>query len=153
MKPLILKLVSRLIKIDTVLRSKPLIIYTEMPTICPCGSELPFAHCCEPYIKGVIKAQTAEALMRSRYSAYAVHNADYLYATTVPKERRQHSKAAILEWAKYNQRLKLEVLAGTETTVEFKAYYLDASLQARVHHEKSAFIKEQGSWYYVDGEY
>lgn len=120
---------------------------------CFCGSGKDFTLCCEPYIKGIQKAPGAEALMRSRYSAYAVQNADYLWNTTVPKERRQHSKAAILEWSKSNQWLKLEVLNATETTVEFKAYFLDSSLHAQVHHEKSTFVKEGDSWYYADGEY
>ena len=120
---------------------------------CYCGSGNFFDNCCQPYIKGVITVPTAEALMRSRYSAYAVHDANYLWQTTAPKERRHHSKASILEWAKSNRWLKLEVLKATETTVEFKAYYLDNLLHAQVHHEKSAFIKECGSWYYVDGEY
>jgi len=120
---------------------------------CFCGSGKDFTLCCEPYIKGIQKAPGAEALMRSRYSAYAVQNADYLWDTTAPKERRHHSKAAILEWSKSNQWLKLEVLNATETTVEFKAYFLDSSLQAQVHHEKSTFVKEGDSWYYADGEY
>jgi len=120
---------------------------------CYCGSGTNFAHCCEPYIKGLKKAPTAGALMRSRYSAYAVHDANYLWDTTALKERRHHDKAVILGWAKSNQWLKLEVLAETETTVEFNAYYLDALLQPRVHHEKSLFVKEQGNWYYADGEY
>ena len=91
--------------------------------------------------------------MRSRYSAYAVHNADYLWETTAPKERRNHTKADILEWAKSNQWLKLEVLHATETTIEFKAYYLDDMLMARVHHEESFFMKEDENWYYVNGKY
>jgi SEC-C motif-containing protein len=82
-----------------------------------------------------------------------VHAADYLWETTSPQERKHHSKAAILEWAKSNQWIKLEVLNSTETTVEFKAYYLDYLLKAQVHHEKSTFVNEGGSWYYVDGEY
>jgi len=120
---------------------------------CYCGSGKNFDDCCQPYIKGIFNAPSAEALMRSRYSAYVIHNADYLWHTTAPQQRRHHSKAAILEWAKSNQWLKLEVLKATETTVEFKAYYLDSSLRAQVHHEKSTFMKEGGSWYYVDGEY
>lgn len=125
-----------------------------MPGInCYCDSGEPFSDCCQPYILGIKKTPTAEALMRSRYSAYAVHNADYLWDTTAPKERRNHSKANILEWAKSNQWLKLEIINSTETTVEFKAYFLDYNLQAHVHHEKSFFVKEGGKWYYVDGEY
>jgi SEC-C motif-containing protein len=125
-----------------------------MPGInCYCDSGKPFSDCCQPYILGVRKAPTAEALMRSRYSAYAVHNADYLWVTTAHKKRKNHTKADILEWAKSNQWLKLEVLKATETTVEFKAYYLDGTLMARVHHEKSFFMKEGDCWYYVNGEY
>lgn len=125
-----------------------------MPVIdCYCGSGNSFANCCEPYIKGLKKAPTAEVLMRSRYSAYAVHAADYLWVTTALAERRHHSKAAILEWAKSNQWIKLEILKSTENTVEFKAYYLDYRLNAQVHHEKSTFIKERENWYYLDGEY
>lgn len=120
---------------------------------CYCGSGKPFEACCEPYIKGVKKAPTAEALMRSRYSAYVVHDADYLWATTAPKERKYASKSSILGWAKSNQWIKLEILNATETTVEFKAYFLDYKLQAQIHHEKSTFIKEGENWYYKDGEY
>lgn len=125
-----------------------------MPGInCYCDSGKLFSDCCQPYILGVRKAPTAEALMRSRYSAYAVHNAEYLWLTTSPKERKNHSKADMLEWAKSNQWLKLEVLNASETIVEFKAYYLDYRLVAHVHHEKSFFMKEGDSWYYVNGEY
>jgi SEC-C motif-containing protein len=120
---------------------------------CYCGSSQPYSTCCEPYIKSIKKAPTAEALMRSRYSAYAVLAADYLWNTTAPSERKKHDKSAILDWAKSNQWLKLEILKATDTIVEFKAYYLDSNLRAQVHHEKSTFVNLQGSWYYVDGEY
>jgi SEC-C motif-containing protein len=121
--------------------------------VCYCGAGKDFSQCCEPYITGILKAPSAEALMRSRYSAYAVHNADYLWTTTAQKERKHQSKAAILEWAKSNHWLKLEVLTATKDVVEFKAYYLDSALRAQVHHERSRFIKERGSWYYKEGTY
>lgn len=120
---------------------------------CYCGYGNKFSDCCEPYITGAKKAPTAEALMRSRYSAYAVHAADYLWETTIPKERKKHSKSAILDWAKSNQWLKLEILSTAPTIVEFKAYYLDNRLRAQIHHERSTFSNEGGNWYYVDGEY
>ncbi|WP_026705447.1 YchJ family protein [Flavobacterium soli] len=120
-------------------------------TNCYCGNEKPFATCCEPYIKNVQKAPTAEALMRSRYSAYCIVAGDYLVATTHPSTRKFHDKASILEWSKSNQWLKLEVMYAEETVVEFKAFFLDAKLKANVHHEKSRFEKEDGSWLYVDG--
>jgi len=122
-------------------------------TNCYCGSGNTFSNCCEPYIKGIQKAPTAEALMRSRYSAYAIHAADYLWNTTAVSERKHHTTAAILEWAKSNHWDKLELINSAENTVEFKAYYLDHNLEAQIHHEKSTFIMENGSWFYLDGEY
>jgi SEC-C motif domain protein len=120
---------------------------------CYCGSSLSFKNCCEPYLKNQQKAPTAVALMRSRYSAFATGAADYLVATTHLSQRKFHKKADILEWSKSNHWIKLEVLATTETTVTFKAYYLDSELKAQIHSEHSTFVFENGNWYYVDGEY
>ena len=122
-------------------------------TNCYCGSSLPFENCCQPYLKNQKKAPTAEALMRSRYSAFATGAADYLVATTHPSKRKFHNKAAILEWSKSNHWIKLEVLATTKTTVTFKAYYLDSALKAQIHTEHSIFVFEKENWYYVDGEF
>jgi len=121
--------------------------------LCYCNSQKTFKECCEPYLKGLKKAPTAETLMRSRYSAYATHNADYLVATTHLSERNNHSKEDILLWATSNQWQKLEVLNVTPTTVEFKAYFLDHNKTPQIHHEFSTFVQEDGIWYYVDGEY
>jgi SEC-C motif domain protein len=120
---------------------------------CYCGSGKSFSECCEPFIKGIQNAPTAEKLMRSRYSAYATQAADYLVATTHASKRKYHSKSDIQEWSKSNQWLKLEVLNVSENSVEFKAYFLDNRLKATMHHEKSAFKKEDGVWFYVDGEF
>ena len=122
-------------------------------TTCYCGSNSSFENCCQPYIKGFAKTPTAEALMRSRYSAYATQNADYLVATTHISTRKFHKKSDILDWSKSNQWIKLEVLSTTETTVTFKAYYLDYQLKAQIHHEHSNFIFENGYWFYVDGNH
>ncbi len=120
---------------------------------CYCGNSIPFQDCCEPYIKGIANAPTAEKLMRSRYSAFATGAADYLVNTTHISKRRLHNKKDILAWSQANKWLKLEVLASTETTVTFKAYYLDENLKAQVHYEHSTFKLEDGKWFYVDGEY
>jgi SEC-C motif domain protein len=121
--------------------------------LCFCNSQKAFQDCCEPYIKGLKKAPTAEALMRSRYSAYATHQVDYLVETTHVSQRALHSKVDILLWATANQWQKLEVIKTSSTTVEFKAYYLDTNKNQQIHHEFSTFIQEEGVWYYVDGEY
>jgi len=120
---------------------------------CYCGNSIPFQNCCEPYIKGIANAPTAEKLMRSRYSAFATGAADYLVNTTHISKRRFHNKKDILAWSQVNKWLKLEVLASTETTVTFKAYYLDENLKAQVHYEHSTFKFENNKWFYVDGEY
>jgi SEC-C motif-containing protein len=120
---------------------------------CYCGNNVSFQNCCEPYIKGIKNAPTAETLMRSRYSAFATGAADYLVNTTHISKRRFHNKKDILDWSQANKWLKLEVLASTETTVTFKAYYLDENLKAQVHYEHSTFKLENDKWFYVDGEF
>ena len=54
---------------------------------CPCSSQKEMADCCLPYIR-TYSAPTAEALMRSRYTAFTLHEADYLFQTTSLAERR-----------------------------------------------------------------
>ena len=120
---------------------------------CYCDSNKPFSDCCEYYILGTQKAPTAEKLMRSRYSAYCVQNVDYLLATTHISTRKFHDKQEILAFASQNKWEKLEVINTTETTVEFKAFYIDNNQKSQTHHEKSTFKKEEGSWFYVDGEW
>lgn len=120
-------------------------------TNCYCGTTLSFENCCQPLIKGIQKAITAEQLMRSRYSAYCTQAAAYLIETTYFTTRKFHKKSEILEWSKSNSWLKLEIITSNERTVEFKAYYVDENAKAQVHHEKSSFVLENGNWFYVDG--
>lgn len=118
---------------------------------CYCGNTLTFENCCKPIISGYKKATSAQQLMRSRYAAYCIQVADYLVQTTHQSTRKFHKKSDILAWSKSNTWLKLEIISSDETTVEFKAFYLDESLKAQIHHEKSTFILENGYWFYVDG--
>jgi SEC-C motif-containing protein len=121
--------------------------------LCFCGSAIPFQDCCGKYITGIEKTPTALALMKSRYSAYATHQADYLLNTTHSSQRKYYSKADILSWATANDWQKLEIISATENTVEFKAYFLDENKQNQIHHEFSTFVNENGIWFYVDGKY
>ena len=120
---------------------------------CFCGSALTFHDCCQRFINGTDKTPTALSLMKSRYSAYASHQVDYLWETTHHSQRKYYSKADILNWATANDWQKLEIITATENTVEFKAYYLDANKESQVHYEFSTFILENGSWFYVDGTF
>jgi SEC-C motif-containing protein len=120
---------------------------------CFCGSGKLFESCCAPYINRIQKAPTALALMKSRYSAYATHQPDYLLATTHSSEREYYSRAEILHWATANKWEKLEIISFTENTVEFKAYFMDENNENKIHYEFSTFKQENGSWFYVDGKF
>lgn len=123
---------------------------------CPCGSQQALANCCEPYIQGQSWPETAELLMRSRYSAHALLAIDYLWDTWSPEQRLRSSKAEILQWAQSCDWLGLQILAtqkgqagDQEGTVEFIALFRQDG-QLRQHHELSLFRKNLGKWLYVD---
>ena len=121
--------------------------------LCYCGSKSLFSDCCQPIHKGTIKAKTAEQLMRSRYSAYATSDVDYLMKTSHPTLRKLQSPKDIESWANENKWQKLKILNSTESTVEFKAYFLDRSKKQQVHYEKSTFVFVDGEWFYLSGEF
>lgn len=123
-----------------------------MESNCPCGNKIPFSSCCEPFILGAKIPETAEQLMRSRYSAYVNVSIDYLIQTTHISTRKMYSRKEIENWAKTSKWLKLEVINSTENTVEFKAHFVQGLNAPQIHHEHSTFIKENDKWYYVHGE-
>ncbi|NVK32997.1 MAG: zinc chelation protein SecC [Rhodobacteraceae bacterium] len=123
---------------------------------CHCGSELPFAECCEPFLTGAAIPKTAEVLMRSRYSAYASLNIPYLKTTLWPKNQQTFDTAAVSEWARTSHWTGLKILEtekGQETdrdgTVLFEARYLSAGT-LNTHRELSRFRKKSGRWFYVE---
>lgn len=126
---------------------------------CYCCSGKNFSDCCQPFLNGNAKPPTAESLMRSRFSAYAIRNVEYLLKSTHPATRKFHNFDEIEIWAKSNVWQKLEVVSvnkgeykDKEGIVEFKAFYLDQNSTSQVHHEISNFKKELGKWFYVDGK-
>jgi SEC-C motif domain protein len=129
-----------------------------MENYCPCGSNMPFDECCKPIIEGIKQAETAQSLMRSRYSAYVINDAQYLMDSTHFSTKFNFSKSQIEAWAKQSSWQKLEIV-NTQNglknddsgKVEFKAYYKDSKGVSHIHHEKSSFKKEEGRWYFVDG--
>ncbi|RMI35096.1 YchJ family protein [Nocardia stercoris] len=120
---------------------------------CPCRSGEQFAACCAPRLDGSGPAPTAAALMRSRYTAFAVGDTGYLLRSWDPRTR-----PATLELDPAQRWLFLEVLA-TEAggpfdqagVVEFRAHYRDAAGRAELH-ERSRFRRADGAWVYVDGD-
>jgi SEC-C motif-containing protein len=120
---------------------------------CPCGS-VRYEDCCGRYHAGPLhlQAPTAEALMRSRYSAFVLDLTDYLLATWHPSTHpaRLDPNEAGLKW------LGLEVRRHTaididHATVEFVARSKLAGRAQRLH-ELSRFVREGGRWFYVDGD-
>ena len=118
---------------------------------CPCSPDKEFSNCCKPFIDGIQQASTPALLMRSRYSAYATGNIDYLLRTTHSTERGNYTRKDLEEWSLGTKWLKLEILRVEEYRVEFKAYFIGKNGVEEVHHELSTLFHENGEWYFVDG--
>jgi SEC-C motif-containing protein len=130
--------------------------------MCPCGSGEPFGDCCQPLHLGERQAETAEQLMRSRYSAYAVENLDYVWQTWHPRTRPSELKPeAGLTWTALEIVDTVDGRPGDESgEVEFRAHYLQRRRSRRsapdvaggTLHERSHFVVRARRWFYVDGE-
>ncbi len=125
---------------------------------CPCGTNLAFNSCCSPYLSGIALAPTAEALMRSRYTAFSLGAIDYLIDTLAPERRGPNEASMLAQELRTTEWIKLEIQgiqAGTENDaegqVEFNAYFKAADASGCLH-ERSNFRKDNDRWYYVDGE-
>lgn len=124
---------------------------------CPCTSGQDYAACCEPILQQQRPAATAEQLMRSRYTAYARGNIDWVIESTLPEGRQFVDRSATEQWSKKATWHRLEILStqeggadDAEGIVDFKAYYTLAG-EDITHHEIASFRKVDGSWYFVDG--
>ena len=121
--------------------------------LCPCDSEIAYSACCGKYIEQGISAPNAEALMRSRYTAYTQCNVTYLLKTWFEKTRPELDEKVLGEtvWT------GLEVIEHKpglkRSLVEFKAQYVNEHDQEAVLHERSTFKKVKNRWYYVDGDF
>ncbi|MFF1720124.1 YchJ family protein [Streptomyces sviceus] len=117
---------------------------------CPCGLQEPYDDCCGRFHRGASAAPTAEALMRSRYSAFVRLERNYLLRTWHPRTRPGSLDLdAGMRWT------GLEILETTDGsafhgsgTVTFRASFKGGSL-----HERSRFERVDGAWVYVDGEF
>ena len=119
---------------------------------CPCGSGQCYALCCRPLHTGERPAASAEALMRSRYSAYVLKLATYLLATCHPSTRPSELDQAADDSKWLGLEVKRHAVQGEDrATVEFVARYRIAGRGHRLH-ELSRFVREDGRWFYIDGE-
>ncbi|PZF99059.1 YchJ family protein [Micromonospora deserti] len=123
------------------------------PRACPCGAGPGYAECCGRLHRGEADAATAEALMRSRFSAFAIGDAGYLLSSWHSSTRpRRFDLDPGQRWT------GLEIvdtdrggLFDTAGTVEFRAHYREAGRPATLV-ERSRFVREDGRWVYLDAE-
>ncbi len=120
-------------------------------TPCPCGLNRPYADCCGRYHAGEL-APDAQALMRSRYSAFVRDEIGYLLKTWHPSTRPSSlmPNEPGLRW------LGLEVKKhvwqdADHATVEFVARSKLGGRAQRLH-ELSRFVRQDGAWFYLDGD-
>ncbi|MGV0741658.1 YchJ family protein [Mycolicibacterium sp. XJ870] len=121
---------------------------------CPCGSGDEYADCCGPLHRGERVAATAVALMRSRFSAFAVGDADYLLATWHPRTRP--ASLTLDDGVTWRRLQIVDTDAGgrddTDGVVEFRAQYAADNGKRHILHERSRFARVAGHWRYVDGD-
>ena len=124
------------------------------PSLCFCRSGKEYKHCCAPFHLHTAVLETAEQLMRSRYTAYVLKNIPYIGATTVPSQQTLLETHLLQEWADNTTWLGLEILktenlTKTQSAVEFKAIFQGEEGEL-AHQERSIFVKIENRWYFVD---
>lgn len=119
---------------------------------CPCGSGHGLGNCCGPLLQGVTDAPTAERLMRSRFSAFALGDVEYLLASWHPRTRPDRIDLDPKQRWLFLDVLETESggLLDTDGVVEFRAHYRDASGRGELH-ERSRFVRVDRRWVYLDG--
>ena len=130
-----------------------------MSQLCPCTSKLTYEKCCEPFLTGKALPESAEQLMRSRFTAYAMNKHLYLVETTAP-ERRATLTPDELDgsYCRSVKCISLKILgkrAGGPTddtgVVIFHAK-IQIKGKATLYREKGTFRREEGRWLFVSGE-
>ena len=129
--------------------------------LCPCGSERAYSTCCQPIIMAEKPAKNPEQLMRSRYSAYANKQAEYIYLTYAHSSKDEQSLDDIAQWAAHTKWLKLVIHHSSDyqkdlanhknAQVEFSAFYQHQGQLFQMR-EKSNFVIENNFWRYLDGD-
>ena len=118
------------------------------PVGCPCGSRLAYDECCGPVVRNERPADTAEELMRSRYTAYALGDVDHVFRSWHPATRPDElDQLPRLDWTGLEIVETVDGGPGDDHgVVEFRASYAGGVL-----HERSRFTRRAGRWVYLDG--
>jgi len=125
---------------------------------CPCGKGESIESCCGPYISGARLPDTAEALMRSRYTAFATGNVDYIIETHDPDRRGELDRTSTEAWSKQSEWLGFELISSEKGqpedsagVIEFVARYKMKGV-TMAHRERAVFRKHGDHWVFVDGQ-
>lgn len=123
---------------------------------CPCHSGEKYKKCCQPYHKGIFPSNALK-LMRSRYSAFALALAEYIMQSTHPDNpdysgQKDQWKEGILHFSETTRFLGLKIHAFNDGEEEAFVTF-EATLDSGLLCEKSRFLKVNGKWLYVDGEF
>jgi SEC-C motif-containing protein len=122
---------------------------------CPCGLKKSYLDCCGIYITGKAFPVTPEQLMRSRYTAYAIGNIDYIVGTMQGPAIKDFDFTSAKIWSEKITWLGLRVLKTNQYQdkgfVEFIAYYTDNDRKQKIH-ETSQFGLIKNKWYYIQGK-
>ena len=123
---------------------------------CPCQSGTIFNQCCEPILEGKRLAETAEQLMRARYTAYTQVNMDFIEKTHDPETKSDIDMESSREWAESTNWTGLEIIEtqqggvnDEQGTVQFKAMF-ETEEGPQHHQELSQFTKRDGIWFFTD---
>ena len=143
--------------------------------LCPCqvspklaflATPIAYSDCCQPYHDAInennldaLNAESAERLMRTRYSAFVLQKADYIVKTTLPAQQALLDIKSIESWARETDWAGLEIVSHTaklgkrHAQVEFKAYF-NTPDRLQAHNELSGFVKIKDKtgerWYFLD---
>ncbi|MDG1113059.1 MAG: YchJ family metal-binding protein [Pseudomonadales bacterium] len=121
-----------------------------MPT-CPCGQPTVAEACCAAILSGDEQAETCERLMRARYTAYVQRNESFLIASWHPSTRPKTVPFdALTHWVGLKVIHSQGGASHTSGEVEFIATFKHQGKAYKMH-ERSAFVREQGQWFYFDG--
>ena len=141
---------------------------------CFCGSHKNFSSCCQPFIEQKKTPKTPEQLMRSRFSAYAVGNGQYIYDTYAKSSQLSQSVKDINDWSKACTWIALQIYSinnnnviiseSAEQYIEFSAFYIEDNILYELR-ENSRFVLENIKlenvpksiqqnlrWRYIDGD-
>lgn len=125
---------------------------------CPCGSGQTFEDCCAPLLAGS-PATTAEALMRSRYTAYVKGDVDYIERTCAKTAREEFNRPEVARYIDEMDWQGLDILRVTDGGVEDErgvvdfAFRLKHKDKAYTQREIATFERIEGHWYYTDSEF